>query len=115
LKTKTKDTKEQRNKKKLERELSDIRFVAKTPEGRRLLWRLLQDGGIFSDNRCSDVVDLARFEGRRSFGLEILKDIMAAKPSLYGQMQDEYASELKREEIEIEEEEKQSDPLSLDG
>ena len=56
---------------------------------------------------------MAKVEGRREGGIELLTDVLNAKSSLYGQMQQEHASEMKREKIEIEEEETESDPLSL--
>lgn len=105
----------ERDKQKQERDLSDIRFVAKTPEGRRLMWRILSRAGIFQMDGYNNAIDSARFSGRRNNGIELLNDIMAAKPSLFGQMQQEYASELKREEIEKETEIKEGDPLSLDN
>ena len=106
-------TKEERAKQKADRRLADIRFVAKSPEGRRLLWRLMADNGIFHSSVNSDTVIMGFSEGRRAAGLSILHDIFEAKASLFGQMQQEHASELKREEIIIETEEEQSDPLSL--
>lgn len=110
----TKKTREERTKQRLERDLDDIRFISKTPQGRRFLWRILTKAQVFSSNAIDNVIPLARIEGRRSVGLEILSDIMSAKPSLFGQMQEEHASEMTREAIEIKQEEKGSDPLSLD-
>jgi len=106
-------TKEERAKYKLERDLSDIRFVAKSPEGRRFIWKLLEDHDVFRENGINDQIESNRFEGRRNVGIRILNKITTAKPSLLGQLQEEYSSEMKSEEIEIETEEKQSDPLSL--
>ena len=106
-------TKEERAEHKLERSLADIRFVAKSPEGRRFLWRLLEEHDVFRENGIDDQMESNRFEGRRNIGIRLLNKLTTAKPSLLGQLQEEYASELKREEIEIEIEEKQSDPLSL--
>ena len=107
-------TKEERSKYKLERDLADLRFVAKYPEGRRLLWRFLSEQQIFQPNLNAEVFFTGFVEGRRAAGLSILHDIFSAKASLFGQMQEEHASELKRELLEIEQEEEQSDPLSLD-
>lgn len=99
---------------KKERELSDIRFVSKTPEGRRFIWGILESHEVFRENGILDQMESNRFEGRRNAGINFLNKIMEAKPSLLGQLQEEHASELKREEIEIEQNEKESDPLSLD-
>ena len=107
-------TKEERTQYKEERELSDIRCVAKTPEGRRFLWKQLEQHDIFRENDIIDQTESNRFEGRRNIGIRLLNKLTTAKPSLLGQMQEEHASELKREEIEILIEEEQSDSLSLD-
>lgn len=109
-----KKAEEERKKKKRERHLSDIRSVAKSPEGRRLLWEILEKSGLFQVNGHTNEIDMARMEGQRANGIEILNDIMYAKASLFGQMQQEHASEMKREQIEFENELKESDPLSLD-
>ena len=106
-------TKEERQKQRKERDLADIRFVAKSPEGRRLLWRMMAENGIFQPSFNSESLVMSYAEGRRAAGLSILHDIFSAKSSLFGQMQQEHASELKREEIIEEKEEQERDPLSL--
>lgn len=105
---------EERTRQKIDRDLSDIRCVAKTPEGRRFLWRVLSRSGIFRANGHEDAIGMARTEGRRENGIELLNDIMSAKASLFGQMQQEHASEVKREQIEKLTELEESDQLSLD-
>ena len=106
-------TKEERNKRKIERNLSDIRSVAATPEGRRFIWNILSRAGVFQPNGHEEAIGMAKIEGRRSNGIDLLKDIMTAKASLFGKMQQEHASEAKRELCEIETENEESDPLSL--
>ncbi len=98
---------------KRKRALSDLRYVAKSVEGRRLLWQIMSESGIFlsSFNKESNIA--AFQEGRRSVGLNVLHSIFDAKASLFGQMQEEHASEFKREEIEIKQEDEDSDPFSL--
>ena len=106
-------SRQERSEKKLERDLSDIRAVSKTPEGRRFMWRILSRSGVFRTNGCSDAIQMAKVEGMREYGIELLNDIMHAKSSLFSQLQQEHASEKKRELIEIESETEKSDPLSL--
>ena len=43
-------TVKERNKRKIERNLSDIRSVAATPEGRRFIWNILSRAGVFQPN-----------------------------------------------------------------
>ncbi len=104
----------ERSKKKADRDLSDIRKVALLPEGRRLIWRMLSRSGVFQMNGYDNLIDMARFTGRRNTGVELLTDVMLAKASLFAQMQQEHASEAKREKIEIETETENSDLLSID-
>ena len=107
-------TSKEKAKRKKEREMSDLRMVAKTPEGRRFLWKLLSRAEIFRPNDFTETVPLARDAERKKMGIELLNDIMTAKPTLFTQMQQEHASEYKREEIEEEEAKKNSDLLSLE-
>ena len=111
--TEKKKDKKERSEHKRDRELSDIRSVAKTAEGRRFIWRVLSNAGIFRINGIDDAIGMARFEGRRECGIEVLNDVMSAKASLFGQMQEEYASERKREDIVEDKEKTERDPLSL--
>ena len=85
--------------------------MAKSPEGRRFLWKIMSDSGIFLNGMSLEVGNMAFEKGRRSIGLSVLHTIFDAKPSLFGQMQEEHASEHKREEIEISNDKR--DPLSL--
>lgn len=98
-----------KDKRKKERNLNDIRKILSTPEGRRFYWRLLSNAGCFLQSFTGEVNTTIFNEGRRSVGLNFLNDALEAKPSSYSQMQDEYQSELKMEEqIEKEEIEKQN-------
>jgi hypothetical protein len=77
-----------------ERELGDIRHVLKDPEGRRFLWKVLGDAGVFRSSFTGNSETFYN-EGKRSLGLAILKDIMDARPEAFLMMQREYVSEQK--------------------
>jgi len=96
------ETVEQRNKRKRDRELNDIRIVASTPEGRRFLWRILSEGEIFQDGYVHGDQGFGTTYncGRRSVGVWALSELMESKPEAFMQMQRENASEVKREEME---------------
>ena len=94
------ETPEERDNRKKERELNDIRVIISTPEGRRFLWKIISEAGVFRTSFSLDENQMAYQEGRRSIGLNILYDLLDASPSTYMQMQNEYASEMKREENE---------------
>lgn len=87
---------QEREKKKRERDLSDLKKVLAMPEGRRLLWRLLSEAGVFRTTFTGNSQTFLN-EGRRQIGLLILSEIMQAKPEAFTQMQREYVSELKAE------------------
>lgn len=97
-----------REKRKNDRVLSDMRFILKYPEGRRFLWKILAETKVFKRTFTDNNANATIFnEGRRSVGTDILDAILNAKPEAFSQMQMEHAADAKREEIEISEEIKQ--------
>ncbi len=97
-----KESPEDKAKRKRDREINDVRVVASTPEGRRFLWRLLSEGKIFQDGYVHGDAGFGTTYncGRRSIGVWALSELMEASPNTFLQMQNENASEAKREEIE---------------
>lgn len=96
-------TEDQKREKRLnDRKLSDMRFVLKSAEGRRLLWSLMEEAKIFhgcyvhGDNGYGTTYN----SGRQDQGRILLNRILEAKPEAYLQMQNEHASEAKRIENE---------------
>lgn len=63
-------------------ELADIKAMVETPAGRRVYWRWLSECGVFKSSfrQSSEIYFL---EGRRSIGLNLLADLMEAKPEAY--------------------------------
>jgi hypothetical protein len=68
---------------------NDMRVVLKTPEGRRVLWDLLTYCNIYKQSFDNSGSITAFNEGRRVVGLKVLKQIMAADPGAYIEMQSE--------------------------
>lgn len=69
-----------------DRELNDLRVVLASPQGRRFLWRQLQDAGIY---RCAfyDDARYAEFvNGMRNAGCRLLADIHEADANAYHKM-----------------------------
>lgn len=100
----------EKEKRQRELELSDIRFILKTPEGRRFYWRLLAYTGMFR-NPFTDSDSRTNFNcGRQSVGQELLNRLMEAKPNAYGQMQEEFYSKMVSDNI-IEEMEREKETL----
>ncbi len=74
--------------KRRERDLNDVRKVLLSPEGRRLIWRLMSYARIFKPSYTGNSETFFN-EGRRDVGLLILEEVMAAKPDSFTQMQKE--------------------------
>lgn len=73
----------EREKQIKERDINDLKKVLAMPEGRRLLWRVLDISETFG-TRATD---------KRMVGLKFFTEIMEVAPELYLQMQREYKSE----------------------
>lgn len=88
---------EERSRKRRDREISDLKKVLSAPEGRRFLWRVMGEAGIFRTSATGQTNTTFVNEGRRQIGLMILADIMEAKAEAFTQMQREQASDSKAE------------------
>ena len=67
-------------------ETSDLCRVMGTKEGRRFMWRLLSDAGVFRLSFNTDAMQMAFAEGNRNTGLKYLNDNNAASPQQYALM-----------------------------
>lgn len=94
------DKRRERDERKRDREKSDIRFILKSPEGRRIYWNIMSETGVFRLSYNGDTNNTLYNEGRRSVGLNMLNNLLDAKPEAFSQMQQEFAAEKKIEEIE---------------
>lgn len=71
-------------------ELADLREVLSLPGGRRHVWRLLTQAGVFRQSFVQGAADCTVFnEGRRSMGLSLMADVMAVNPEIYVKMAQE--------------------------
>jgi len=69
-------------------ELDDIKFMMKTKQGRRFMWRLLTVGNIF--RKCFTGNSQTFYnEGKREMTLEFYQDIMEASPDQFAVAQKE--------------------------
>lgn len=66
-----------------ERADEDVLLVTKTPAGRRLLWRLLVQSGLFSGSFVDSPTGTAFNEGRRSVGVALLREWQRVAPDEY--------------------------------
>lgn len=72
-----------------EKSQSDLRHVMNSKEGRRFIWRLLGETGIYRQSFSSDPLLMARNEGERNIGLKLLAELMEACPKRYLDAQNE--------------------------
>lgn len=92
------DAKIKKADRKRERELSDIRFILKSPEGRRLYWRIMEKGGVFRDGYAGTDTNGTNYNlGRQSISRDFLNDLLEADSKILTQMQDERKAEAEDE------------------
>jgi len=72
-----------------ETEASDIKWLMSNRRGRRVLWRLLDQAGVFRSSFSTTAMQMAFNEGFRNFGLRTLDLIHQTCPELYPQMMKE--------------------------
>ncbi len=77
------------------RSTCDLQTVLKTPQGRRVLWQILQAAQVRQHGFVpGDALSTAFHCGQRSIGLFLLGEMEQAAPGAYQQMRSEYMSEI---------------------
>lgn len=73
-----------------EREIEDLKAVMGTKEGRRFIWRLLGQAGIFRPSFVAGSPDTTAFnDGARNQGLNLMAEVMSEAPKQFLTMQQE--------------------------
>ena len=73
----------------------DLQTVLKTPQGRRVLWRILQAAQVRQHGFIpGDALATAFHCGQRSIGLFLLGEVEQAVSGAYQQMRSEYQAEI---------------------
>ena len=78
-----------------DREVDDLRKVLKMPEGRRFVYKMLCECGVFKASFSLNSMTTSFNEGKRDIGLALLAELDLAEPQVYSQMLKEHFSELK--------------------
>lgn len=65
------------------RQRADTRAVLDSPEGRRVVWRMLERAGIFRSSFTGNSSTTVFNEGMRNLGLMLMSDINEACPEKY--------------------------------
>ena len=81
--------KELRDRLARESEVEDVRWLMSNKRGRRILWRLLDQSGVFRLSFTTNAMQTAFNEGCRNFGLRTLAMIQEHCSDQYSQMQKE--------------------------
>lgn len=74
-------------------ELNDLRLICKTEHGRRFVWRLLEQAGVWRSTYTGEALSAAFAEGKRNTGLMVFSDVMEACPDQYLVMANEASEE----------------------
>lgn len=68
-----------------DKNFNDLKFILDSEQGRRFMWRVLSECGVFQTSfRTSS--EIYYLEGRRSIGLKLLAEIMDCDPQAYIKM-----------------------------
>lgn len=84
-----------------EREANDLRWVLSTKQGRRFMWRLLSEAGVYRLSFNTNAATMAFNEGARNIGLGLVTSITEACPDLYAQMRAEQKDDKERHDHRI--------------
>tara|TARA_R110000803_G_scaffold154638_7_gene219443 strand:+ start:160 stop:486 length:327 start_codon:yes stop_codon:yes gene_type:complete len=67
-------------------ESADIKWLMGSKRGRRIIWRLLEQAGVFRLSFNTNAMAMSFAEGNRNYGLTILSQIHELCPELYPTM-----------------------------
>jgi len=76
-----------------EQELSDVKFILSTEQGRRFFWRYLSICGVFK-NSFTGSSETFFNEGKRLIGTTLLTEMVTADPDSYLKMIKQHNGEL---------------------
>lgn len=77
-------------------EINDLKKLMSMKEGRRFMWRLLSDSGVYRTSFATNGLQMAHLEGQRAIGLMKLAEIMDHCPEQFNVMTMEQAANAKR-------------------
>ncbi len=83
---KSKDSKKLADKVDRQNEESDIKWLMSSKRGRRFIWRLLEQAGVFRSSFNTNAMAMSFGEGNRNYGLQLLNSIHTLCPELYPTM-----------------------------
>ncbi|HEX2919504.1 MAG TPA: hypothetical protein VHN81_13380 [Edaphobacter sp.] len=75
-----------------DQEDKDLKWLMASPKGRRIMWRLLEEAGVFRISFSTNAMRMAFAEGNGNYGNKLLNSIHELCPELYPVMVQEAAS-----------------------
>lgn len=112
INTDLEDKRQKKDKRRRERELSDIRFVLLSPEGRRFYWRIMAQGKIFLNPFSGEDTNTTNYNlGKQSLSRDFLNDLLEASPNSLSQLQNERKAEEEYDRLQDEQDRKQAGGL----
>jgi hypothetical protein len=76
-----------------ENEAADIKWLMSNKRGRRIVWRLLDQAGVFRSSFSTNAMTMAFSEGSRNYGLRVLATVHEECPDQYPVMMREQTDE----------------------
>lgn len=76
-----------------ENEEADLKWLMGNKRGRRVIWRLLDQAGVFRSSFNTNAMTMSFAEGHRNYGLRILALIHSQCPELYPTMMKEQTAD----------------------
>lgn len=70
-------------------EVDDFKWIMGNKRGRRFIWRLLEQAGVFRSSFSTNSMQTSFNEGNRNFGLRVLAMVHEHTPALFVTMLDE--------------------------
>tara|TARA_Y100001963_G_scaffold125931_1_gene177963 strand:- start:4 stop:348 length:345 start_codon:yes stop_codon:yes gene_type:complete len=83
---KSKDSKKSADRIERQNQESDIKWLMSSKRGRRFVWRLLEQAGVFRSSFNTNAMAMSFGEGNRNYGLQLLNLIHTLCPELYPTM-----------------------------
>lgn len=78
-----------RDKLEQENEQADIRWLMSSKRGRRIVWRMMAEAGVFRSVFNTNAMAMAFTEGNRNLGLRLFNIVITACPDLFSVMKKE--------------------------
>ena len=76
-----------------ENEEADLKWLMGNKRGRRVIWRLMDQAGVFRSSFNTNAMAMSFAEGHRNYGLRILGMIHTQCPELYPTMMKEQTAD----------------------